>query len=65
MADRIRRLRGIAGAKPYKEQLHTTTTQEAIITILDHLLSDERVDTTANDRDASHPLSIVRVPMKK
>ena len=56
--------RGINGAKPYKERLHTATSKEEVDTILDEMLLHGLIDGLST-RDALHPQATERVFMKK
>lgn len=57
--------RGINGAKPYKERLHTATTKQEVDSILDEMLLSGLIDDGISTRDALHPQAAERVFMKK
>ncbi|MBT5807820.1 tRNA dihydrouridine synthase DusB [Candidatus Uhrbacteria bacterium] len=57
--------RGIHGAKPYKNRLHTTDSVEEVHAILGEMLVDGLKDDGLADRDAAHPQAKERVFMKK
>lgn len=57
--------RGINGAKPYKERLHTATTKQEVDSILDEMLLSGLIDDGLSTRDAIHPQATERVFMKK
>ncbi len=56
--------RGINGAKPYKEKMHTASTSVEIDMTLDKMLREGSVDGLST-RDALHPQATERVFMKK
>lgn len=56
--------RGINGAKPYKDRLHTATTSKEINMILGEMLLEGLVDGLST-RDALHPQAAERAFMKK
>lgn len=58
-------LRGLAGAKQFKERLHTATTSQEVCAILDELFDDGLHDAALSTRDALHPLALIRAPMTK
>lgn len=57
--------RGIDGAKPYKERLHTVTTEEDVLNIFDEILENGLKNNSLSNRDANHPDAGERAPMKK
>jgi len=57
--------RGIEGAKPYKQQLHTANTHQEVNTILDSIAEDPEMLHAIATRDASHPLAMERIFMAK
>ncbi len=58
-------LKGIDGAKPFKERLHTAQTKQDMIDILDEMLFNGfRIDSLST-RDAVHPLASKRLLMAK
>ncbi|GEM_PF-39483 len=56
--------RGINGAKPYKDRLHTATSKIEVDAILDEMLLHGLLDGLCT-RDALHPQAAERVCMKK
>ena len=58
-------LRGMEGAKPYKERLHTAVSEQEIIFILNEILEQGLQRDTISNRDANHPNATARVSMKK
>jgi len=57
--------RGLSGAKPFKERLHTSTTRREVDSILDEMLLRGLIDDGLSTRDAQHPQARERVFMKK
>ncbi len=57
--------RGIDGAKQFKPRLHTASTQQEVMAILDEMLTDGLRDKAISTRDALHPLSLQRAYMSK
>ncbi|MFA4845304.1 MAG: tRNA dihydrouridine synthase DusB [Patescibacteria group bacterium] len=57
--------RGVPGARPFKERLHTTVSVEAIHEILDEILLDGLLHDGMSDRDAMNPIAAERVFMAK
>ena len=57
--------RGMNGAKPYKERLHTAIDVTSIHAILDEMLVLGLIDDGLSNRDALHPQATERVFMKK
>lgn len=58
-------LRGLPGAKAYKERLHTALTREEIHEILDEMLFSHILLNGMSERDATHPFANRRVFMAK
>ncbi|MBI5794341.1 tRNA dihydrouridine synthase DusB [Candidatus Uhrbacteria bacterium] len=57
--------RGVPGARPFKERLHTTENVEAVHEILNEILLDGLLHDALSDRDAMNPVAAQRVPMAK
>lgn len=58
-------LKGLEGAKKYKETLHTAPTQENVIMILDAMQSDPEMKDAIAHRDATHPDAGERMKLTK
>lgn len=57
--------RGVDGAKPFKERLHTASMQNEMIDILDEVLHDGLRNNALSTRDALHPFATQRMAMTK
>ncbi len=57
--------RGVDGAKPFKLRLHTASTQQDVVNILDEMLTDGLRNDALSTRDALHPMAFERVFMAK
>ncbi len=57
--------RGVPGARPFKERLHTAGTLEAVHEILNEILLDGLLHEALSDRDAVNPVAAERVFMTK
>jgi tRNA-dihydrouridine synthase B len=58
-------LKGLDGAKKYKERLHTAATQQDIEMILDEMQSDPEMKDAIAHRDATHPDAGERMKLTK
>ncbi len=57
--------RGVPGARPFKERLHTADAVETVYQILDEILLDGLLHDALSDRDAVNPVATERVFMAK
>lgn len=58
-------LKGLDGAKKYKEQLHTAPTQKEVERILDEMQADPEMKDAISHRDATHPDAGERMKLTK
>jgi tRNA-dihydrouridine synthase B len=56
---------GVDGAKTYKQRLHTVSTRQEVMDILDEMLKDDLCHEAISTRDALHPMSLERIFMAK
>ncbi len=58
-------LKGLDGAKKYKERLHTAASQDIVETILDEIRIDPDMKDAIAHRDAAHPNASERMKLTK
>jgi len=58
-------LKGLDGAKKYKERLHTALTKEDVEMILDEMQADPEMQNAISHRDATHPDAHERMKLTK
>ena len=58
-------LKGLDGAKKYKERLHTAPSRSEIESILDEMRADPEIQSAIAHRDATHPDAGERMKMTK
>ena len=58
-------LKGLDGAKKYKEQLHTASSQEVVGAILDEMRIDPEMQNAIAHRDAANPDAATRIRLTK